>query len=139
MFYIFDHIKFMADYSNTKFEITVLADYIFKLKPFEGIEIDVEDVQEMRTVYLRLSKEKPFAVLLDATNAFSITSEARALIASKMFTEKRIAAAFVTKSLANKIVGNFFIKANKPASPTRLFNDETIAYRWLKEQMAKHK
>src|SRR3989344_3360742 len=124
----------MAEYSNSKYEITILEDYIFKLKPFEGVEIDLEDAREMRRVYLKFSEGRPFAILLDATQNFTPTDEARRLIASKEFTEKRFAAAFVTTTLANKIIGNFFIKFNKPASPTKLFNDEETALHWLREQ-----
>lgn len=127
----------MADYSNNKFEITILADRIFKLKPFEGVELDIDDVKEMRRVYLEFSKGKPFAVLLDASENFIPNEEARALLASKEYTDKRVAAAFVTTTLANRIIGNFFINFNKPASPTKLFNDEASAFKWLKEQMIK--
>lgn len=125
----------MADYSNSKYEITILDDCIFKLKPFEGVELDVDDVHEMRRIYLQFSKGKDFAILLDATQSFSPTGEARTLLASKEFTDKRIAAAFVTTTLSNRLIGNFFIKVNKPLTSTKLFNDEISAFAWLKEQM----
>lgn len=129
----------MADYSNSKFEITRLDNSIFKLMPFEGVELDIEDVQKMRSVYLELSKGEKFAVLLDAKYVFTTTEEARKLLASKEYTDKRFAAAFVTSSLANKIFGNFFIKFNKPASPTKLFTEESSALEWLEEQARKNK
>lgn len=127
----------MADYSNHKFEITILRPYLFKLTPFGDVEIGAEDVYEMRKVFLRFSDDQPFAVLLDASNNFTPTEEARALLASKEFTSKRIAAAFVTTSLANKLIGNFFINFNRPATPTRMFTDEAAALAWLQEQMEK--
>ena len=124
----------MANYSNSKFEISTLDECIFKLTPVEGTELNVEDVREMRTVYLELSKGEKFAILMDANNAFTTTDEARKLLASREFTDKRFAAAFVTSSLANKIAGNFFIKFNKPSSSTKLFTDEPSALEWLKDQ-----
>jgi hypothetical protein len=128
----------MADYSNNKFEITILAPQIFKLRPFENIELEIEDVLEMRRVYLEFSQNKPFAILLDAPHNFTPTKEARELLASKEYTEKRIAAAFVTKSLSNKLFGNFFIRFNRPATPTRLFSEENEAYEWLLIQLEKY-
>jgi hypothetical protein len=128
----------MADYSNSKFNITVVADRIFKLKPVPGAEITVGDVKNMREIHLRLSGGQPFAILLDATGEFEIGEEARKLIASGEYSEKRISAAFVTPGLVNRLVGNFFIQFNKPASPTRLFSDEASALAWLKEQMKNH-
>ena len=125
----------MADYSNSKYEVYIISDCLFKVIPFEGIELDDIDVREMREVYLRFSKNNAFAILLDATNNFTPTQDARKLLASKEYAEKRIAAAFVTKTLANKIFGNFFINFNKPHSPTKLFTDEESALAWLREQM----
>lgn len=122
----------MADYSNSKLEITKLTDRIFKMKPFEGAELDVDDFREARRVYLELSGGKSFAVLLDATNSFTTSPEARELVASKEYTDLRVAAAFFTSSMANRLIGNFFIRVNKPATPTRMFNDEQSALEWLK-------
>jgi hypothetical protein len=128
----------MADYTNSKFVITILTPVIFKLKIVEGVEIDVDDVREMRSVYLKFSGNKPFAILLDAAQPSTQTQEARILLASKEFSEKRIAAGFVTRSLASKLIGNFFIQFHKPASPTRLFNDESEAFNWLQKQVERH-
>jgi hypothetical protein len=127
----------MPDYSNSKFEITILSPQIFRLRPFDGVELDEHDAREMREVYLRLSGNQPFAILLDASEHFTPTKEASALLASREFSETRIAAAFVTDSLANKLFGNFFIRFNKPASPTKMFNDEARAFKWLEEQVEK--
>jgi hypothetical protein len=125
----------MSIYSTGRFELTIITDCIFRMKPAEGIDMDIRDVLEMRKKYLEFSGNKPFAVLLDATGSFTVQEDARALLASKQFTEKRKAAALVTPGLANRIVGNFFIRFNKPATPTKLFNDEVSALLWLKEQM----
>lgn len=128
----------MPDYSHSKYEITILAPQIFKVKPYEGIELNEEDVREMRKIYLKFSENKPFAILLDAVYDFTPTEEARKLLASKEYTELRIAAAFVTNSLANKLFGNFFIRFNRPATPTRMFTDEKTAFNWLQIQVEKY-
>jgi hypothetical protein len=120
-----------AAFSNEKFEIYVLSHNIFKLKPKAGIELDVVDGYEMRSNFLSLSKGNKFAVLTDATNFFSTTGELRQLLASSAFTELRFAAAIVSQSPANKIIGNFFIKVNKPSTPTKLFSSEKMAFEWL--------
>lgn len=125
----------MADYSNSKFEITVITPQIFKLKIFEGVEINVDDVREMRSIFLKLSDNNPFAILLDASEPSTLTQEANKLLASKEYAEKRIAAAFVTRSLASKLIGNFFIQFHRPVSPTKLFNTESGAMEWLELQI----
>jgi 3,4-dihydroxy-2-butanone 4-phosphate synthase len=129
----------MAEYSNGRIEITTVGERIYRLKPVEGIEMNVDDVRQAREIYLKLSAGQFFSVLLDATGSFTISDEARALIASKEYSVQRKAAALVTPGLVNRLVGNFFIQFNKPGSPTKLFNDEASALAWLEEQMNKHK
>lgn len=126
-------------FRNNKFEIREEQLPIFRLTIFEGVEIELEDVMEMAAAFRKLSQGQKFAVLLDATNPFTLSSEARNMIASKELTSDRMAAAFVTRSLANKLVGNFFIKFNKPATPTKLFSDEASAMEWLREIVKKNK
>ena len=120
-----------AAFSNEKFELFILTPVIFKLKPKAGVELTVDDGYEMRKNFLIFSKGNKFAVLTDTSNFFSTTSELRQLLASKEFTDLRFAAAFVTTSMASKILGNFFIRVNKPATPTKLFSDEEAAFAWL--------
>jgi hypothetical protein len=77
-------------------------------------------------------------VLLDANVAGDISHEARDEFAKSKY---RLAVAIVTNSLANKLLGNFFIKFHKPLSSSRIFSDEPSAIEWLrtiiyKEQIA---
>ncbi len=43
--------------------------------------------------------------------------------------------AFVIKSIAQKILANFYIKINKPERPTKFFNDKQEAVKWLKNYL----
>ena len=124
-----------AAFSNDKFEIFILSKNIFKIKPKENIELDAQDAFEIRKNFASLAVGNKWAVLTDGGNYFTTTSEFRQLLASKAFTDHRVALAIVTKSMATKIIGNFFIKVNKPGTPTKLFISETDAYDWLNNQM----
>jgi hypothetical protein len=62
----------------------------------------------------------------------NVSPEARELAANKELSKNRTSLAFVTDSLAHKLVVNFFIKFNRPSTPTKLFTDEEEAIRWLK-------
>jgi hypothetical protein len=121
-----------AAFSDEKYQVYVLAKNIYKLKLQSNIELDANDAIEIRSNFLSLSNGKKWGVLVDAENFFSTTSEFRQLSASKEYTDLRLALAIVTNSMATKIIGNFFIKVNKPASPTKLFSDEKQAFEWLK-------
>jgi hypothetical protein len=114
-----------------KYSIFVLAANIFKVSPMAGVELDAHDGMEIRKRILSLCPNQKFAVLVDGSNYFSTTAELRELIASDTFTQLRFATAICTQSLAGKIIGNFFIKVNKPASPTKIFSSEKLAFEWL--------
>lgn len=110
-----------------------------RLSTIELSDIELEDVVEMREMLVELSRGNKFCVLLDARNRFNVSSEARALIASKEYSSERIASAFIVTSLANQLVGNFFIKVNKPLTPTKMFSSEESALNWLNLEVQKIK
>lgn len=118
--------------SEPCFNIKDIGESIFLITIKDYEEIDEEQAFLMKDMLLEMSGNQPYKVLLDATNPFQVTSEARKLIAGKEFSETRIAAAFVVTSIANKITGNFFIKINKPYTPVRLFNSMDEAMQWLR-------
>ena len=114
-----------------KFSIYQLSNNIFKVLPVAGTELDIDDAIEIRQGITKLCPNMKFAVMVDGSNYFSTTAELRQLIASDEYTQLRFATAIVTESLAGKIIGNFFIKVNKPASPTKIFSKEKDAFQWL--------
>ena len=116
---------------KSKFTISNIGNRIFKLQMLDGVEITMKDAQKMSVEFRKLAKGKKFAVLLDASNNFTLRKEAMDYLSSNELTLDRIAAAFVTKSIANKLVGNFFIKVKRPSSPTKMFSDEKDAIEWL--------
>lgn len=95
--------------------------------------LEVDDVRAMREVNLSLSEGKPFCVLLDTGEGyFNLVPEAAKLLNSKEYAEKRMAAAFIVKSLASRLAGNFFIRMGGRYHHTRMFSEETEALKWLK-------
>ena len=122
---------------HSKFTIEPLGDSILRISIFEQVDIELQDAIEMHQMLLEYSSNQMYCVLLDATKRFNISSEARALIAGKEYSSERIATAFVTKSLANKLVGNFFINVNKPSTPTKIFATEESALVWLNIELSK--
>jgi len=106
---------------------------IIKMEVGENEFLEVEDIKAVRKANLELSDGKPFCVLLDTGKGYFNTSpDAFKLLASEEYTEKRMGTAIIAKSLATKIAGNFFIRFNKPPTPTRLFSSEKEAMKWLR-------
>jgi len=106
---------------------------IIKMEANENEFLEAEDVKLIRAANLELSENKSFCVLLDTGKGyFNVSPEGNKLLASKEYSQMRLATAIIAKSFATKLAGNFFIRFNKPSTPTRLFTDETAAVNWLK-------
>lgn len=95
----------------------------------EGVEIDIEGVKENFEATLKITNTECLA-LIDARCIFTSTQEARDYTAINA-SQYRIAKAVLINSLANRIVGNFYINFSKPVVPTRLFTSYHEAIKWL--------
>ncbi len=121
-------------FTTNKFEIKPLGNSIIRIVFFNGADINLHDAEVIHENLIRLSEGKSYCTLLDAQHQFTTSSEAREFVAKK--ESGRIAFAIVTNSIANRLVGNFFIQFNKPIVPTKLFSEEGAAIKWLQEQKA---
>ena len=97
----------------------------------EDADVTLENAQENLAARKSFQKEGKVKVLSDLSNVWQISKDARAFFATKQVTDLNIAMALITKSLTSKILANFFMKFNKPASPTKMFNSKHKALAWL--------
>ena len=121
-------------FASKKFFLQLLEPGIIKLTVVDGIELEQKDAKEMITEALEMADGNEYTILFDATKSGSISFEAREEFAR---SKKRLAVAIVTNSLANKLLGNFFINFHKPSSSSKIFSDEQIAIVWLRTQINK--
>lgn len=99
----------------------------------EGEYIELEDALAMREANLKLSEGKPFCLLMSGLSGYyTFSPEAKKLLASGEYSQLRKAVAFVSNSLATKLIVEAFIRFNKPQSPSRTFSTEEEAIAWLK-------
>jgi len=115
-----------------KYRLQLIEPRIIRLNVIENIEMEQQDAKDMIADAVALAKGQDYAILFDANSNGTISFEAREEFAQ---SKKRIAAAIVTKSLANKLLGNFFVNFHKPKSPSRMFSEEQEALEWLREQI----
>lgn len=93
--------------------------------------IELEDMEENIRLRREIQHEKPILVLLDIRNLAEISKEARKYGAEDKVTKLNIAMAVITGNLTTKLIANFFIKFNKPKTPTRMFSSYENAVTWL--------
>ena len=99
----------------------------------DGADVDLEGILESKQARIDLQKDQTMKVLVDLRGLFHISKEAREIAAEDQHTDMSIAMALVSSSLGTRMISNFFIKINKPKSPTKMFTNMDKALLWLNE------
>ena len=113
-------------------EIQLDGDGILRSTIVPNAEVTLEDSKRSIAVYRELSKGKARPVLMDARNIKSSDRESRVYATGKETASVVGAFAILVGGPVSKIVGNFFLRVNKPPYPTRLFTSEDEAIAWLR-------
>jgi len=101
----------------------------YQLKPHTFIEM--KDVKEVLEEVEKLGSEIKYLNLFEFGENCDTDSETRMWASDSKGNKQTIADAFVIRSLAQKIVINFYLKFHKPHKPTRVFNKTNEAIKWL--------
>ena len=99
---------------------------------FPNAEETLADAKEYIATVVKISKGKRCPLFVDMRNCKSITREAREYYAGEKSAKAVSAAAGLIGSPVSRIIGNFFMRLNKPVLPTKIFTSETEALEWLK-------
>ena len=98
-------------------------------------ELCVPELLEIKSLNTQLSGGKPYAVLVNSGQLTTITKAGRELSASKEFVQNTVAKALLVKSVGHRIVGQFYLRVNKPHVSTKLFGKRDEAIDWLRTQL----
>lgn len=115
--------------------IQLRNDGIVQVNFGDDIELDIKESSEIISAIGVLTEGEKVLVLNIAGKNTTATGAARNHSASKEGSRYTIADAFVTKSLAQKLLGNFYMNFHKPMVPTKIFDDVQLATEWLKAQL----
>ena len=119
----------------THAEIIHLQDNLYLLKFDDDYEIELEDAIEIDQTFIKITNNQPFCVVVDARNRYSSASnDARNFFANDpeiLPIRKKIA--IVINNMPTRMIANFFVKFNRPQTPTKVFSDYNKAIDWLSE------
>lgn len=124
-------IKIVDEINTSFFKLKLREDGIIVFQAKEKDEITVDEIKEANEASARLTGGRPALNLIVLNRFIQTTPEARAYAACEESNAYTIADAFVVKSDALKIVGNFYLRFNKPVRPTKIFSSEEDAVSWL--------
>ncbi|MCW3085283.1 MAG: hypothetical protein JWP12_2649 [Bacteroidetes bacterium] len=122
-------------YTFKGYSVFMRHDHIIQLQFEEdGFYGDLDDAKNMMDTFRKLNNGTRHAliVIYQENNMFS--KEVREYIAQKEISDEILLAdALVIKGLALKILGNAYLKINKPTRPTALFTNQEDALKWLRK------
>lgn len=96
-------------------------------------DIDIDDILQIRTSNEKLADGNKYVVLFEIAEFAFVSKEAREYGGENELGKLRKAMAIVVKSMAHRLLANFFINVNKPPTPTKVFNDKEKALEWLNQ------
>lgn len=111
--------------------VSKLENSIIKIDMTPSSVIDLEECEKITKAIGDLTNKKQALILMIAENSTNFTTEARAFSASELGSIYTIADAMIVKNLAQKIMVSFYLKINKPIRPSKAFNSESEAIKWL--------
>ena len=80
----------------------------------------------------QLTKGVPHPILKIPGEYTTVDKDTRLHVAKGDGARFSVAEAFIIKSLAHKLIGNFYLSVEKPQKPTRFFTKVSDAEDWLK-------
>jgi len=104
--------------------------------------ITPSDAEQVCEAIYELAEGKRMPVLTNGLQGKDVYMEpgVREVFASNQkLGSVRTAEAFVVPSLSTRLMINFYMKFNAPSVPTRAFNDEASAVRWIMRYVMKEK
>lgn len=98
-------------------------------------EFGLEDAKKHSEALSKINDGKPVHLIIDFRDLnFSFSNDAREYFArSEEHSSVRLSQALILSSLAHRIVGNFYLKFNKPNCPARIFSKPVDAVEWIRE------
>lgn len=102
-----------------------------RLEVFGNRIIDAAEAHEMNEAIGVLSKGQETMVMVVANELSQFTKGAIDFSVSPEGLRYAFADALVIRSLTQRITANIYLKLNKPKKPSKIFNTEKEAARWL--------
>jgi hypothetical protein len=107
------------------------ADGIVQLDMDENAYYTMKETMEYLAALKKITGGVPHLILKVPGLYASLDAQSRAYSATAEAMQYSIAEAIVIRSMAQRILGNYYLASDKPAKPSRLFNKVDEAEKWL--------
>jgi len=116
--------------------IELIENNIIFLSVKEHRTLEVKDIKKIREESFLLAGRKKYALITKGTISSSVSKDAREFMAKQnSFDSYRKSIALIISFLPEQLVSNFYLKINRPKTPTKTFTNKKEAIIWSKKQL----
>jgi len=127
-------INITMNIETEKIVFTLRPDNIIHIECKPNTIMTLEEGKLSTQTVGKLTHNQPLPMLCDLTHVVKMTQDCRNHFAGAEHAAVFSKCALIIKNPVSRIIGNFFLGANKPLRPTRLFTDPEKGLEWLKEK-----
>lgn len=109
----------------------VLEEGLLVARFLEGVEVSEEDARDNLRATVEITGGRRLPVMVDLRVLKSQSAGARAVLAGPEAARVSHAVALLIGSPLSRVIGNFYLRFNRPETPTQLFSSEVAARAWL--------
>lgn len=124
----------MIQRETDKIKYMLGTDGILYIECLPNTIMTLVDAKDSTRLGAELVNGNPAPMLCDLTNVVKMTQDCRRHFSGPEHAEIFTKCALMVTSPISRIIGNFFLGANKPLKPTRLFTNRNEAIKWLKNE-----
>lgn len=136
---MFSYIIIKKEETNASY-ISMCSDGIIRVLFKRNQEIDPIVLKELFDKFNEMTDGVSYPYIYSAEDgSVTFTTEGNVYSKQHQHLFPKICSAFVTKSLAQRLIANFYLKINKPENPSKLFKTLEEAEIWCFEQILEAK
>jgi hypothetical protein len=116
--------------------ISMCSDGIIRVLFKKNQEIDPTVLEDLFKKFNEIIEGVSYPyIYLAEDGSVTFTTEGNVYSKQNQNLFPKICSAFVTKSLAQRLIANFYLKINKPKNPSKLFKNQDEAEAWCFQQV----
>ena len=121
----------MKTFETAAFTMVIYNNQFIEFKIKKDVKLQAKDIWESRDLSVAYMPGKKFYVLLEGEENAGASIDATRAGASEEYAQHVAALALYSNKTHQIIIGNLFLKINKPKVATRFFDDRDKAIAWL--------
>lgn len=133
-FFSGDNTDIVNKYDTNQISFVWRSDNVLHYYIKENAFITMDDIGEILEIVRDWGASNKYLHLFESGYNATVDTEVREWASSSNQNHYTVADAILVKNMAQRLIGNFYIRFNQPVKPTKLFTSKKEAIDWLLEQ-----